>query len=499
MTFSRPRWRTSIARMARSHTRCGTIDRDEPSPARARPALDDAHVRGPLDGGPVQRAVSRQPRQGPDRALDRLRPAHPDGLRRRPRAGARRGREGRRAGRAQGRHARPARRHPARPHEHVDDDQRDGGVAAGALHRRRGGERHRPRGPPGHDPERHRQGVPVARDLRLPARPVDAADRRHRGLHGRARAEVESRQRLLLPPAGGRGHAPAGDRLRAGHGDRHPRRGAPAGARDRHGARVRPHLLLRQRRRAVRGGAREAARDGGAVGRARARALRRAGRARPPLPLRRAGQLARADRVPAREQRAADRARGARGDARPRRTRPRDPAPGLERGARAAAAVGPAVVAADPAGAGLRDRPARVPRPVRGLGRDGGARRRARGGRAGGARPGRRAGRHGRGGPVHEGGARRVPPGADRPDRVRRAGAGGREPLHGDRAVALDRGRRHPRGRPRRRGPAARGARWPGASGATTPPCRRRSRTWPGWPHRTRTSCRRRSPRRAPA
>ena len=95
----------------------------------------------------------------------------------------------------------------------------------------------------------------------------------------------------------------------------------------------------------------------------------------PALPLRRAGQLARAHRVPAGEQRAADRARGARRHARPRRPRARDPAPGLERGARPAAAVGPAVVAADPAGARLRDRPARVPGPVRGLARDGGARR----------------------------------------------------------------------------------------------------------------------------
>ena len=53
---------------------------------------------------------------------------------------------------------------------------------------------------------------------------------------------------------------------------------------------------------------------------------------------------------------------------------PRRPAAGVERGARAAAAVGPAVVAADAAGAGLRVRPAGVRRPVRGLGR----RRRAR-------------------------------------------------------------------------------------------------------------------------
>ena len=55
---------------------------------------------------------------------------------------------------------------------------------------------------------------------------------------------------------------------------------------------------------------------------------------------------------------------------------PRRPAPGLERGARAAPPVGPAVVAAHPAGAGVRDRPPRVRRPVRGLARS--SRRRPR-------------------------------------------------------------------------------------------------------------------------
>ena len=55
----------------------------------------------------------------------------------------------------------------------------------------------------GDDPERHHQGVPLARDLRVPARAVDAADRRHGRLHGRARPDVEPGQHLLVPPAGG--------------------------------------------------------------------------------------------------------------------------------------------------------------------------------------------------------------------------------------------------------------------------------------------------------
>ena len=87
-----------------------------------------------------------------------------------------------------------------------------------------------PRAAPGHDAERHHQGVPVARDLRVPARAVAAADRRHGRLHGRARPEVEPGQRLLLPPAGGGRDAGAGDRVRDGHRDRRPRRRARAGA-----------------------------------------------------------------------------------------------------------------------------------------------------------------------------------------------------------------------------------------------------------------------------
>ena len=62
------------------------------------------------------------------------------------------------------------------------------------------------------------------------------------------------------------------------------------------------------------------------------------------------------------------------------------------------------------------------------------ARGRARGD---GARAGAR--RRGRGGAVHEGRAGRLPPRADRADRVGRAGARRRQPLHGDRAVAADR------------------------------------------------------------
>ena len=54
------------------------------------------------------------------------------------------------------------------------------------------------------DPERHHQGVPGPRHLRLPARPLDAPDRRHGRVHGQRDPEVEPDQCLQLPPAGGR-------------------------------------------------------------------------------------------------------------------------------------------------------------------------------------------------------------------------------------------------------------------------------------------------------
>ena len=85
----------------------------------------------------------------------------------------------------------------------------------------------------------------------------------------------------------------ARERVDAAHGTRR-RRGARRGRAGADGTGLRSHLVLRQRGRALRRGARQAARDVGAVGGARARALRRAGPAAAALSLRRAGQLARA-------------------------------------------------------------------------------------------------------------------------------------------------------------------------------------------------------------
>ena len=45
----------------------------------------------------------------------------------------------------------------------------------------------------GHDPERHHQGVPLARHLRLPTGALDAPDRRHRRLHASTRSRAGTR------------------------------------------------------------------------------------------------------------------------------------------------------------------------------------------------------------------------------------------------------------------------------------------------------------------
>ena len=182
--------------------------------------------------------------------------------------------------------------------------------------------------------------------------------------------EVEPDQHLQLPPAGGRGDAGAGARVRAVDGDRGARLGA--GLR----ARSPPPSSARSS-----GASRSSSTPGSASSRRCARCARFARlwdeitRERygvkdakaPAPPLRRPGQLAGPHRGAAGEQRPAHRAGDARGDAVPRRPRPRRAAAGLERGPGPAPAVGPAVVAADAAGAGLRDRPAGVRGPVRRL------------------------------------------------------------------------------------------------------------------------------------
>ncbi len=278
--------------------------------------MGDADVRRALLGRRVQRAVPAQPGEGPDRAVGGLRPPDPDRLRPGPRALPRRGRQGGRAGQPPGRPPRPVRRHPAHRDQHLDDHQRDRDVALrpvrdggpgagrGRGRRRRGGGRGAWQAG-GHDPERHPQGVPVARHLRLPARRLDAADDRPDRAHRDRGAAVQPDQHLQLPPAGGRCDPGAGARLRDVDGDRGARRRTRCrpGARGAFRRRRRPHLLLRQRRRALRRGDVQDARPGADLGRDHPGPLRRHRPEGPAAAVRRAGQLARADRGAAREQR----------------------------------------------------------------------------------------------------------------------------------------------------------------------------------------------------
>ena len=290
MTFSWPRWRTSIAAWRRAAYDQQSVAH-EPPPARARPALDDADLRGPFDRRAVQRALpaatSPRARRGSrSRSTCRRRPATT------PTTSSRAARSARSACRSRTR-ATCTRCSTASRSTAMNTSMTINATAAWLLALYivvRGGERDRPGGAPGHDPERHHQGVPLARDLRVPARPVDAADRRHRRLHGRARAALEPGQHLLLPPAGGGRDAGAGDRLRDGDRDRRARRGPRARRRRTAWARcsarisffvnagvrfVEEHAKLRAMARAV-GGARALAlrRDATSAARASATACR---------------------------------------------------------------------------------------------------------------------------------------------------------------------------------------------------------------------------------
>ena len=268
---------------------------------------------------------------------------------------------------------------------------------------------------------------------------------------------------------------------------------------DRHGRGLRPHLVLRQRRRALRRGAREAARDGACCGRSSA-ASATASPTRSQLRFRYGVQVNSLGLTEAQPENNVQRivlealAVTLGRDARARAIQ----LPGLERGARPAAPVGPAVVAAHPAGARLRDRPARVPRHLRGLEGHGRARRpscsRARAPRWP-SSPSTAA----RSRPCDYMKAALVESHRERmrAHRGRRADRRRPEPLHRDRAVAAH-------------GRAPTAASWSSTPGVEAeqrealervarrarraPPSTRRWTSCAGSPPPTRTSCRRRSP-----
>ena len=160
-----------------------------------------------------------------DRAVGGVRSADPDGPRLRPPAGARRGRAHRASRSPRSRTCTSC--STASRSSEVSTSMTINATAATllALYIAVADERGIPRGAlSGHDPERHPQGVHRARDVHLPAAPVDAPHRRHlRLLPGRGAAlEHDLHQRLSHPRgrlrrrAGGRVHARRRHRLRRG-------------------------------------------------------------------------------------------------------------------------------------------------------------------------------------------------------------------------------------------------------------------------------------------
>ena len=199
----------------------------------------------------------------------------------------------------------------------------------------------------------------------------------------------------------------------------------------------RAHLVLRQRRHALHHRDVQDARVRRTVGRDHARPLRRHRSEAAAVPLRRAGQFARADRAAAGKQRLPHPDRDAGGDAVEERARARRAAAGLERGARPAAPVRPAMVAAHAADPGLRDRPARIRRHLRRLARRSPPRSRSSSARRATSSPASTQ----MGGAVaaveiglHEGAAGRIEHAPAGSDRARRADRGRRQHVHRDRS-----------------------------------------------------------------
>ena len=160
---------------------------------------------------------------------------------------------------------------------------------------RRPGQAHR------HGAERHHQGVSLARHLCVSAQALAQADQGRDRLRRARDPEMEPDQCLLLSFAGGRCDADAGACLCPRHRRGRARRGEKfwRGVGGRISASALPHLVLRQCRGPLHHRGVQDARLRRSVGRDRREALRRHRSGAPPLPLRRAGEFARAHRAAA--------------------------------------------------------------------------------------------------------------------------------------------------------------------------------------------------------
>ena len=235
--------------------------------------MDDPPVRRLRVGRGDERALPLPPRPGADGTVGRLRPADAARLRLGPPALRRRGRPVGRGDRLAGRHGARLRRDPPRPGVDLDDDQRPGGSTAPPV--RADG---RAPGCPGSRAARNRserrpQGVRRARELHLPAPPVDANHHRSLRVLPRATPALEHDLDLRLPHprggldgrAGARVHTRERDRLLRGGGRRRTLSGRVR----------RAVLVLLQRAQRLLPGGREVPCRKNALGAHHARALRR--------------------------------------------------------------------------------------------------------------------------------------------------------------------------------------------------------------------------------
>ncbi len=204
----------------------------------SRAALDDAPDRRLRNGRRHERPLQVPDRARPNRNLDRFRHADAHGIRQRRSAQRRRGGTRGRRDRHRRRHARPLSRHRSREYLGLDDHQPVGLDPACDVPRRRRRARLRLEETLRNRPERHRQGIHLAKRVGLSAAARDAPRTRQHRLQREASSSLQSRERQRLSYARSRLDGDSGGRLHLGGRHRVRRRRHQVRSRSsaRHGA-----------------------------------------------------------------------------------------------------------------------------------------------------------------------------------------------------------------------------------------------------------------------
>ena len=244
-----------------------------PSRHVSRQALDHAAVLRLRHAGGDQPPLPLPAGAGADRTLRGLRPADPDGLRRRSRAERRRSGQVRRAGLLAGGHGDSLPRHSAGRCHRLHDHQLAGVGAVGHVP---GGGGAAGRGLDAalrHAAERHPEGIHRAEGVHLPAAPFHAAGDRYHRVRRAPHAALQPDFDQRLSHSRGRLDGGAGTGIHAARRHRVRRLGARARPGDRR-IRAAAQLLLQRAQRFLRGDRQV---PGGAqdLGARHARALRR--------------------------------------------------------------------------------------------------------------------------------------------------------------------------------------------------------------------------------